>query len=99
MEIRSDDSGNCGHNWRNSGHCDTAVYHCSVVLLSAPGEHTHTPVIISLVCFRIKGTIFTPCLKCSQILEAYSPMISLVPKPPHTLNVNEASCSDFSSPS
>ncbi|KAL7879319.1 hypothetical protein SRHO_G00015730 [Serrasalmus rhombeus] len=34
MEIRSDDSWNCGHNWRNSGHCDTAVYHCSAVLLS-----------------------------------------------------------------
>lgn len=33
MESWSDDSGNCCHNRRNTGHSDTAVYHRRALLL------------------------------------------------------------------
>ncbi|GAA6102387.1 uncharacterized, partial [Tachysurus ichikawai] len=36
MEIWSNDSGNCCHNWRNTRNGDTTVYHCSALLLPTP---------------------------------------------------------------
>lgn len=72
MESWSDDSWNCCHNWRNTGHSDTSVYHSRALLLSTPGatspQHFHTLRCFFVFIFQIHVN-HTRYMKLNQLAE------------------------------